>query len=167
MKKIATVLCIFLYTLILCSCGKSDKNEERVKELVAQVNELNGQLEDANSQIDELTNELNDQLENANSQINELTQELEEKTTPVNCSIDYDESTSYLAIKFWLTDEALIDPNITWYTDCYCSKKYSGTPTIVSPTVDTLDLSNNITVYACMSSEGLLYSSQYPYLYKK
>lgn len=184
MKKIATLLLILVTAISISGCCEKDtikklreslalEQEEsytnlkqandyasKVIALQDEVYSLNSQLSEKDSTIDNLNEQLS--ARTASSQ----TQETQETKNTTNYVVDYSVNDSYLAMKFWQDGNNYTSSSTTWHSDYNCSNKISTPVVIVSPVVDQCTLENGYKVYACMSSNGLVYTSYYPYLIK-
>lgn len=134
-----------------------DKAKEENAEQLATINRLEAKLAEKDSTIYSLES----QLENSSSASSEAT------SSSKVYSVDPGNSNSYLAQKFWF-DGFNYSADTTWYSDISCKpeSKMNCSVTIISPIVDEMKQSNGYKVYVCMSSSGLVYSSNYPYLVK-
>ncbi len=196
MKKNILVLSILLMTALLSGCGVSKKEYKEMKREVEDLRDDKDRLErEVNREI-ERTNEykialdkvkeesaerlstidyLNSQLADKDYTIASLEDKLENSSSTSSAStsttkvysVDPGDSDSYLAKKFWF-DGYNYSADTTWYWDTSCKSetKITNCVTIISPVVDDMLQDNGYTVYACMSSNGLVYSSSYPYLVK-
>ena len=155
----------------------SSENQKTVDDLNSQIADLKKQLEDAynpNSTYLELQNKINtlsldlqnykDLANTAKDQVKELQNQLADQIK-LNSQNSSTATSSYLAIKFW-SDGDTYTSNVKWYCDPNCTNPAGDNITITSCVVSEDKLSNGYTVYTCMSSKGLVYSSQYPYLTK-
>lgn len=166
---------------------KHDQLQCEKDELIAEIISLTSsnakleqQLEDSynnpNSTYLELQNKINTlnmDLQNyknladtAKNQVKDLQNQLADQIK-LNSQNSSTATSSYLAIKFW-SDGNTYSSSVKWYCDPNCTKSAgnSDSITITSYVVSEDKLSNGYTVYTCMSSGGLVYSSQYPYLTK-
>lgn len=158
----------------------STENQKTIDDLNSQIADLKKQLEDSynnpNSTYLELQNKINTlnmDLQNyknladtAKNQVKDLQNQLADQIK-LNSQNSSTATSSYLAIKFW-SDGNTYSSSVKWYCDPNCTKSAgnSDSITITSYVVSEDKLSNGYTVYTCMSSGGLVYSSQYPYLTK-
>ena len=143
MRKRIMVMILVAMMLAITGCGSDTKKLEEKIDNIAE--KLDSQSQEA---------ELQKQLDAANEEISNLQQQ-----------IDSNSSSSFINIKFWQdgkTYEAY-DEELDFYSDCYCSVAINDVK-IVSPIVDEVELSNDMTVYAVMSDKGIIYSSNYPEL---
>lgn len=140
---------------------------------VSAVTSLQSQLSIKEEQITSLQSEisknkeelssLNSEISKKDDEISGLKKDLENASSGNQTTTVYADSSSYLALKFWLDGNEYYTNGITWYSDIACQTELTSV-TIISPTVDTFVQSNGYTVYACMTKYGLVYSSTYPYL---
>lgn len=152
--------------------SNSSTDQQTINNLTKQVEDLKKQLEDAynntsSSSYPELQNRINVltlDLENHKKLVDTLNQQLADQIAS-NSQSSSTATSSYLAIKFW-SDGNTYTANVKWYSDPNCIKSAGSNITITSPVVSQDKLSNGYTVYTCMSTNGLVYSSQYPYLTK-
>lgn len=91
------------------------------------------------------------------------------KELPTNVTLyeaDASQNSSYLQAKFYLDGNGYTDSKATWYFDHNSTQKINDSSSIivVSPVVETVKLSNGYTVYSCMTSTGLVWSTSKPYL---
>lgn len=158
----------------------SSENQKTIDDLNSQIADLKKQLEDSynnpNSTYLELQNKINtlnmdlqnykDLADTAKNQVKDLQNQLADQIK-LNSQNSSTATSSYLAIKFW-PDGNTYSSSVNWYCDPNCTKSAgnSDSITITSYVVSEDKLSNGYTVYTCMSSGGLVYSSQYPYLTK-
>ena len=158
----------------------STENQKTIDDLNSQIADLKKQLEDSynnpNSTYLELQNKINTlnmDLQNyknladtAKNQVKDLQNQLADQIK-LNSQNSSTATSSYLAIKFW-SDGNTYSSSVKWYCDPNCTKSAgnSDSITITSYVVSEDKLSNGYTVYTCMSSGGLVYSLQYPYLTK-
>lgn len=181
MKKITTLLVILVTFVILTGCGKDDtidrlskaveKEQERSMEYEENANNYLNKIFELEQTVDNLTIQLSEKnviIDDLNNKINSQSSSSKPQGTSnsTNYVLDYSASNSYLAMKFWLDGNNYSSSSTTWYSDNSCSKQISNPVVIVSPVVDTIKLNNGYTVYACMSVNGLVYTSYYPYLVK-
>lgn len=185
------VVSILLVSTMLTGCGKSEKVskkyvrnlEEDNERLIAQVKREIERADEYSDDLDEAKEEIATQL----ATITHLEAELAEKDSTIYYlesqlenssssssaetsnskiySVDPGNSDSYLAQKFWF-DGSNYSADTTWYSDISCKPEstMNCSVTIISPIVDEMKQSNGYKVYVCMSSSGLVYSSNYPYL---
>lgn len=154
------------------SNSSSSTDQQTINNLTKQVEDLKKQLEDAynstsSNSYPELQNKINVltlDLENYKKLVDTLNQQLADQIAS-NSQSSSTATSSYLAIKFW-SDGNTYTANVKWYSDPNCTKSAGSNITIASPVVSQDKLSNGYTVYTCMSTNGLVYSSQYPYLTK-
>lgn len=151
------------------SSESKSEDQKTIDNLNSQITDLKKQLEDAynspNSTYPELQSKINtlsldlqnykDLAKTAQEQVKHLQNQLAGQGN----------NDSYLKVKFW-SDGNTYTSNVTWYSDPNCTKSIGNTITIISCVISEDRLSNSYTVYTCMSSEGLVYSSEYPYLTK-
>lgn len=174
MKKLTTLLFLIITFTCLLGCG-NDKD--------AAINRLSKSLETATKtteyylqEIDELKTEnyellvtidgLKSKIANQKSTISEF--ESKNSQSNITYVVNTGSSDSYLAMKFWSDGNNYVGSStVTWYSDYYCSKPITSNVTIISPTIDRLTLSNGHLIYICMSSNGLVFSSENPYLIVK
>lgn len=132
-----------------------EKAEDENAEQLATITRLEAELAEKDSTIYSLES----QLENSSSASSAGTSDSK------IYSVDPGDSSSYLAQKFWF-DGFNYSADTTWYSDISCKPEteMNCSVIIVSPIVDKMEQSNGYTVYVCMSSGGLVYSSTYPYL---
>lgn len=187
-KTFLLVVSILLVSTMLTGCGKNTQDD--IDELKDDKNRLKAQVNREMERTDEYKDDL-DELEEENAEqlatITRLEAELAEKDSTIYSlesqlknsssvssagtsdskvySVDPGDSNSYLAQKFWF-DGFNYSADTTWYSDISCKPetKMNCSVIIVSPIVDKMEQSNGYTVYVCMSSGGLVYSSTYPYL---
>lgn len=145
--------------------------QQTINNLNTQITDLKRQLEEArlstSASYPELQNKINVltlDLQNYKQLVDTLQKQLADQISLNSKQNSSTQNASYLSIKFW-SDGNTYTANVTWYSDPNCTKTISDV-TITSPIVSTDKLSNNYTVYTCMSSNGLVYSSKYPYLTK-
>lgn len=190
MKKIIlVVVSIFLVSTLLTGCGKNTQDDiddlkDDKNRLKTQVDREIKRTDEYRHDLDEIKEEsagrlatidrLNAELAERDSTIASLETQLENSSSSSSTSssttkiysVDPGDSNSYLAQKFWF-DGNNYSANTTWYWDISCKpESQMGCVTIISPIVDKMEQSNGYTVYVCMSSNGLVYSSSYPYLVK-
>lgn len=175
MKKITALLLLTLIATFIFGCGKDndtidrlekciDRTLKRCDEYEEQVAELKTKNYELMATIDALNAQISKQeSDNAQSSTSSNSAETS-NTNTINYIVDYSQSNSYLAVKFWIDGKKYFDSNTTWYSDYHCSTKVTNTVTIISPIIDKLEISNGYTVYSCMSSNGLVYSSSRPFL---
>lgn len=139
----------------------------------AVINSLNAQIADLKKQLassssyPELQNKINVltlDLENYKKLAEALQKQLADQIA-LNSQNSSTATSSYLTVKFW-SDGNTYTSNVKWYCDPNCTKSAGDNITIISPIVSQDKLSNDYTVYTCMSTGGLVYSSKYPYLTK-
>ncbi len=187
------VVSILLVSTMLTGCGKSEKVskkyvrnlEEDNERLIAQVKREIERADEYSDDLDEAKEEIATQLATIthleaelaerDSTIYYLESQLENSSSSSSVenpnynvySVDPGDSNSYLAQKFWF-DGFNYSADTTWYSDISCKpeSKMNCSVTIISPIVDEMKQSNGYKVYVCMSSSGLVYSSNYPYLVK-
>lgn len=187
-KTFLLVVSILLVSTMLTGCGKNTQDD--IDELKDDKNRLKAQVNREMERTDEYKDDL-DELEEENAEqlatITRLEAKLAEKDSTIYSlksqlknsssassagtsdskvySVDPGDSNSYLAQKFWF-DGFNYSADTTWYSDISCKPetKMNCSVIIVSPIVDKMEQSNGYTVYVCMSSGGLVYSSTYPYL---
>lgn len=143
--------------------------QQTINSLNSQIADLKKQLQVASSSCTypELQNRINVltlDLQNYKQLVDTLQEQLAEQIA-LNNKSSSTAGSSYLAIKFW-SDGFTYTANVKWYCDPNCTKSAGDNITITSPVVSQDKLSNGYTVYTCMSTNGLVYSSQYPYLSK-
>lgn len=191
MKKIIlVVVSILLVSTFLTGCGKDRETEAYIDELENTNSRLEKQLSREMERTDEYKADLDLEKEGSAKQLATITRlesELAERDSTIYSlesqlensssassvetadskiySVDPGDSSSYLAQKFWF-DGFNYSTDTTWYSDISCKPetKMNCSVIIVSPIVDKMEQSNGYTVYVCMSSGGLVYSSTYPYL---
>lgn len=190
MKKIIlVVVSIFLVSTLLTGCGKNTQDD--IDDLKDDKNRLKTQVDLEIKRTDEYRHDLdvikeesagrlatidrlNAELAERDLTIASLETQLENSSSSSSTSssttkiysVDPGDSNSYLAQKFWF-DGNNYSANTTWYWDISCKpESQMSCVTIISPIVDKMEQSNGYTVYVCMSSNGLVYSSSYPYLVK-
>ena len=176
MKKITTLLLLLFTILTLSGCGNKDKIDRLVKTAERESNRAEQYKADVdilkteNLELQAEIDNLKIQLSEKDTTIKDLSEQLESNDTTtqnlVKYEVNYSQSSSYLAMKFWIDGSRYSTSDTIWYSDCFCSNKITNSVTIVSPIVDKSELSNGYTVYSCMSSNGLVYTSSYPYLIK-
>lgn len=145
--------------------GNNSYYEQTINSLNVQIADLKKQLQAAtsSSSYPELQNQIYNltmDLQNYKQLATDLQNQLAEQV-----ALNSPASSSYLAIKFW-SDGFTYTANVKWYCDPNCTKSAGDNITITSPVVSQDKLSNGYTVYTCMSSNGLVYASNYPYLKK-
>lgn len=143
--------------------------QQTINSLNSQIADLKRQLQVASSSCTypELQNQINVltmDLQNYKQSVDTLQKQLAEQID-LNRKNSSTATSSYLTIKFW-SDGFTYTANVKWYCDPNCTKSAGDNITISSPVVSQDKLSNGYTVYTCMSTNGLVYSSQYPYLSK-
>ena len=118
------------------------------------------ELQKLKQKVSNLQDELNSEKEKTSSLNKKLKQNKAEKE-PLSTATS--STTNYLKIKYWFDDKnyQLSDEEQKLYKDPYLSKKVSSQSIFVSPTVSEEELENGQTVYSAMTSEGLVYSSEY------
>lgn len=133
-----------------------DELEKENAEQLAIITHLEAELAERDSTIYSLEN----QLENSSSSSSS-------SSATIIYSVDPNDSSTYLSQKFWF-DGFNYSADNTWYSDIACKPetKMNCSVIIISPIVDDMEQSNGYTVYVCMSSGGLVYSTSYPYLVK-
>lgn len=147
----------------------SSAYQQTISSLNAQITDLKKQLQTASSSCTypELQNQINVltmDLQNYKQLVDTLQKQLADQIA-LNSKNSSTATSSYLTIKFW-SDGFTYTANVKWYCDPNCTKSAGDSITISSPVVSQDKLSNGYTVYTCMSTNGLVYSSQYPYLSK-
>lgn len=177
-KTFLVVVSIFLVSTLFAGCGKQsdiDRLARQVDREIERTDEYKQMLDEAEEKNAEqlvTIDYLNAELARRDATIASLEDELEKSSSTSSASTSTtkiysvypDDSDSYLAKKFWF-DGNNYSSNTTWYSDITCkSESQISDVTIISPIVDTMKQSNGYTVYVCMSSNGLVYSSNYPYL---
>lgn len=173
------------------SNSSSSTDQQTINNLTKQVEDLKKQLEDAynnksttsqigsndstyqqtvstsSSSYPELQNRINVltlDLQNYKQLVDNLQKQLADQIA-LNSQTSSTANSSYLATKFW-SDGNTYTANVKWYSDPNCTKSAGDNITITSPVASQDKLINGYTVYTCMSTNGLVYSSQYPYLTK-
>ena len=118
------------------------------------------ELQKLKQKVSNLQDELNSEKEKTSSLKKKLKQNKAEKE-PLSTATS--STTNYLKIKYWFDDKnyQLSDEEQKLYKDPYLSKNVSSQSIFVSPTVSEEELENGQTVYSAMTSEGLVYSSEY------
>lgn len=194
MKKIIlVVVSIFLVSTLLTGCGKSETVdakkyirtlEDTNARLIAEADREIKKADEYKELLDEVKEQsaerlstidyLNAELAKRDSTIYSLENKMENSSSAPSTSastteiysVDPGDSNSYLAQKFWF-DGNNYSADTTWYWDISCKlETQMSCVTIISPIVDKMVQGNGYTVYVCMSSNGLVYSSSYPYLVK-
>lgn len=156
-----------------------DKLEEENAELLAEIDSLVANNNTLNQKLDAVTEKsesssstdqqtitnLQKQVDDLKKQLVDTLQKQLAEQIALNSKNSSTATSSYLTIKFW-SDGFTYTANVKWYCDPNCTKSAGDNITISSPVVSQDKLSNGYTVYTCMSTNGLVYSSQYPYLSK-
>lgn len=141
MKKsriFATIIMIVLAAFMLTGCSESTdsseptKEESRIAELEEQVSSLTTENEDLKTKL--------------------------EQTEALSNSLDNDLISTF----FWTTGENYRDIDTTFYSDCFCSQEIADYLVFVSPQRLGVDLKNGLHVYASLSTEGIVWSTDYP-----
>lgn len=162
-------------------------------DLVATIDTLNSQIASKDKEISNLKAQLSAAKNNSYSstnnatiaelqnKINVLTLDLQNYKTlaatlqqqlDAQIAINKNQSiqsnyNSYISAIFWSDGYNYYSKKTTWYSDINCSQKLSNQDVIIiSPVKSKASLSNGYTVYSCMSTTGLVYSSTSPSLYK-
>lgn len=186
-KTFLLVVSILLVSTMLTGCGRkketftqADKErlERQVDREMDRADKYEKDLDEAKAENDEqlaTITRLEAELAEKDSTIYSLESQLENSSSSSSAgssnynvySVDPGDSNSYLAQKFWF-DGFNYSADTTWYSDISCKpeSKMNCSVTIISPIVDEMKQSNGYKVYVCMSSSGLVYSSNYPYLVK-
>lgn len=142
MKKyriIATMVMIALAAFTLVGCtdsGSSEPTDEQAR------------IEELEEKVSQLTTE-NDGL----------TSELESAQALANSS-----DTDFISTFFWTTGVHYNDDDTTFYSDCFCSQELTGPVVFVSPQTVGVDLKNGFHVYAALSTDGIVWSTEDPNL---
>lgn len=173
MKKIATLLLLIIFSTFLFGCGKKDatinrlsKSLETVTQTSEQLLEKIEELKEENLNLMITIDELKAQLAEQDVTISET--EAKSSQNTITYIVNSGSSDSYLSIKFWSDGKTYVGSSVvTWYSDYYCSKQITSDVIIISPVIDSLRLSNGNTIYACMSSNGLVFTPKNPYLIVK
>lgn len=193
-KTFLLVVSILLVSTMLTGCGNKVKvdSEKYIRNLENDKERLIGDKTREIERTDEYKDDV-DELEKENAEqlaiITHLEAELAERDSTIyslECqlknsssgssaeisdskiySVYPGDSSTYLSQKFWF-DGFNYSADNTWYSDIACKPetKMNCSVIIISPIVDDMEQSNGYTVYVCMSSGGLVYSTSYPYLVK-
>lgn len=186
-KTFLLVVSILLVSIMLTGCGNNSEKELKAdkERLIGDLNREIERTEEYREDLDKAEAEnatqlatithLEAELAEKDSTISSLESQLENSSSsssadtsdPKIYSVDPGDSSSYLAHKFWF-DGFNYSADTIWYSDISCKtvSKLNCSVTIISPIVDEMEQYNGYTVYVCMSSNGLVYSSNYPYLFK-
>lgn len=144
MKKRIILMILLASMTTIAGCGS---DTERIENKVDRVLEaLDSQSQDT---------ELRKQLEAANNELTALKQQQKNNSSS---------SSSFINIKFWQDGKTYreYDEEFNFYSDCFCSQELNTDVKIISPIVDEVELSNDMTVYATLSDSGIIYSTEYP-----
>lgn len=170
MKKFTTLLLLTLASICLFGCGEEERTINRLSRSLEIANESSehfmAEVETLTAENDELRYTI-DQLKAELAKQGAAIDEAESKDTQTTTTyvVDSDDSDNYLAVKFWSNGKTYVGSSVvTWYSDYYCSQQITSEVIIISPTIDRLKLSNGHWVYTCMSSNGLVFSTDDPYL---
>lgn len=186
-KTFLLVVSILLVSTMLTGCGKKKNTytQDDIDRLVRQVNREIERTDEYKEDLDEVKEEnatqlatithLEAELAERDSTIYSLESQLESSSSGSSAetsdskiySVYPGDSSTYLSQKFWF-DGFNYSADTTWYSDIACKPetKMNCSVIIISPIVDDMEQSNGYTVYVCMSSGGLVYSTSYPYLVK-
>lgn len=186
-KTFLLVVSILLVSTMLTGCGKKKNTytQDDIDRLVRQVNREIERTDEYKEDLDEVKEEnatqlatithLEAELAERDSTIYSLESQLESSSSGSSAetsdskiySVYPGDSSTYLSQKFWF-DGSNYSADTTWYSDIACKPetKMNCSVIIISPIVDKMEQSNGYTVYVCMSSGGLVYSTSYPYLVK-
>ncbi len=186
-KTFLLVVSILLVSIMLTGCGNNSEKELKAdkERLIGDLNREIERTEEYREDLDKAEAEnatqlatithLEAELAEKDSTISSLESQLENSSSsssadtsdPKIYSVDPGDSSSYLAQKFWF-DGFNYSADTIWYSDISCKteSKLNCSVTIISPIVDEMEQYNGYTVYVCMSSNGLVYSSNCPYLFK-
>lgn len=137
-RIIATILMLILAASMLAGCAKKEpeeptEEETRIEELEYQVNQLKEENETLISERDYYKGMVNSS------------------------------DTEFFQIFFWQTDSLYSDPEMQFYSDCYCSQPIDS-PVFVSDKSIGVELKNGFYVFAAMSTDGLVWSTDGPNL---
>lgn len=144
MKKrnriLVTVLIMAVMAVMLSGCVKQEAEtpEEPTKE------EL--RIEELKQQVDDLSN-----------QVATLTSQLEQAQALANSS-----DTDFINTFFWSSGGHYEDEDTTFYSDCYCSQEITDPVVFVSKQTVGVDLKNGLYVYAALSTDGIVWSTEGP-----
>ena len=142
MKKhriLATIVMVVLAATMLAGCSGGDSEEPTEEE---------ARIEELEEQVSQLTIENDD-----------LTSELEKAEALANSS-----DTDFISTFFWTTGAHYYDDDTTFYFDCFCSKEITDSVVFVSPQTVGVDLKNGLYVYAALSTDGIVWSTEGPNL---
>lgn len=173
MKKTTFFIIFLIFALLLTfSSIKLDVKEKEFASLEKThhtlVNDYNKLKSDSKKYVDndniklrKQVKTLKEKLDSAKEKNNSLSKKLEEAHEKSGTTTS--STQNYLQIKYWFDDKnyTLSDEEQKLYKDPYLSKKVSSQSIFVSPTVSEEELENGQTVYSAMTSEGLVYSSEY------
>lgn len=186
-KTFLLVVSILLVSTMLTGCGKKKNTytQDDIDRLVQQINREIERTDEYKEALDEVKEEnaeqlatitrLESELAERDSTIYSLESQLKSSSSGSSAetsdskiySVYPGDSSTYLSQKFWF-DGSNYSADTTWYSDIACKPetKMNCSVIIISPIVDKMEQSNGYTVYVCMSSGGLVYSTSYPYLVK-
>lgn len=94
----------------------------------------------------------------------------QEKTLLDNTHLsDNNLNEEFIATLFWSDGNTYTynSNKYKFYTDCYCSNPMNDITTLSSSIIIEVDMSNQLTVYALMSENGLVFTAKKPSLTKK
>lgn len=173
-KLIFYAFCALLITMTFCIFSFQSKRYNLLSKdydnLKASYDENQRLLQTANPELQELKqkvfslqDELNTEKEKTSSLKKKLKQQKATKKEETKSTAALSSTSNYLKIKYWTDGKNYILSNEEQklYKDPYLSKKVSSKRIFVSSTVSEESLENGQTVYSAMTSEGLVYSSEY------
>lgn len=137
-RIITTILMLTLMASMLAGCAKKEPEEPTEEEV----------------RIEELEYQVN-QLKEENET---LTSDMEYYKSMVNSS-----DTEFFQIFFWQTGSLYSAGDMQFYSDCFCSQPIES-PVFVSNKSIGVELENGFYVFAALSTEGLVWSTDGPNL---
>ena len=174
-KLIFYAFCALLMTMTFCIFSFQSKRYNLLSKdydnLKASYDENQRLLQTANPELQELkqkVSSLQDELNTEKEKNSSLKKKLKQqkaanKKEEAKSTAALSSTSNYLKIKYWSDGKnyTLSDEEQKIYKDSFLSEKISSKRVFVSSTISEERLENGQTVYSAMTSEGLVYSSEY------
>lgn len=173
-KLIFCAFCALLITMTFCIfrfqskrydllSKDYDKLEASYDENQKNTQTTNPDLQELKQKISSLQDELNTEKEKTSSLKKKLKQQKATKKEETKSTAALSSTSNYLKIKYWTDGKNYILSNEEQkiYKDSFLSDRISNKRVFVSSTISEERLENGQTVYSAMTSEGLVYSSEY------